>query len=99
MHDAIDEKLLKHLIYGRVVSDFLITQHADGQFMLSVRYVEVSDWVPVRSREKNPRTWARLDTLASQLWKLGVRKWYTELTQEVVTSHAHKLRPKKNLPE
>jgi len=38
MYETIDEKLLKHLLYGRVVSDFLITQHIDAQFMLSVRY-------------------------------------------------------------
>jgi hypothetical protein len=99
MREAIDEKLLKALIEGRGVSDFLITQHEDGQFMLNVRYTGATRWLAVRSREKNPRTWASLQTLASQLWKLGIREWRTELNQPVVTGHAHKLKPKKNRPE
>lgn len=96
MREAIDEKVLKALIEGRGVSDFLVTQHEDGQFMLSVRYTGATKWLPIRSRERNPRTWARLDTLASQLWKLGIRQWSVALSQEVVTGHAHKLKVKKN---
>lgn len=98
MREAIDEKLLKGLIAGRGVSDFLITQDEAGKFILHVRYTGATRWLPIRSREKNPRTWASLDTLASQLWKLGVREWRTELSQPVGTGHDHKLRPKKKPP-
>lgn len=59
------------------------------------RFTGATEWSPVRSREKAPRTvHGRIS--ASQLWDLGVRKWMPDLSQEVLTRHAHKLKPKKN---
>lgn len=99
MRDAVHEDLLKRLIEGRGVSDVRVTQDHEGKFVLNVRYTGSSHWMAVRSRDRNPRTWASMQTLAAYLWRLGVREWSTEIYQEVVTGHDHKLKPKKNRPE
>lgn len=78
MRETINEEALKALIAGRGVSDFQITQE-DGGFVLSVRYTGASRWLQLRSRDKSPRTWAKLDTLALYLQRLGVRKFSVEL--------------------
>jgi hypothetical protein len=82
MRNAIDENALKALIAGRGVSDFLITQDEPGNFVLSVRYTGATNWLAIRSREKNPRTWASIQTLSRYLWKLGIRKYSVELSGE-----------------
>jgi hypothetical protein len=82
MREAIDENALKALIAGRGVSDFLITQDEACNFVLSVRYTGATRWLPVRSREKNPRTWASAQTVSRYLWRLGVRSYSVELSSE-----------------
>jgi len=77
MREAIDEAVLKALIDGRGVSEFLITQGEAG-YVLNVRYTSATRWIPIRSRRESPRTWANLDTLARHLNKLGVRKFSVE---------------------
>lgn len=78
MRETINEEALKALIAGRGVSDYLITQGDDG-FVLSVRYTSATRWLQLRSRDKSPRTWAKLDTLAAYLKRLGVRTFSVEL--------------------
>jgi hypothetical protein len=96
MREAVDEKLLRALLEGRGVSEFMITQDDAGKFVLSVRYTGATRWLAIRSRDSNPRTWANLQTLAAYMWKLGIREWKTELSQAVVTGHAHRLKPHKD---
>jgi hypothetical protein len=78
MREAIDEAVLKALIDGRGVSDFLVTRNDNG-FVLNVRYTGATRWLSIRSRREVPRTWANLSTLARHLERLGVRKFSVEL--------------------
>lgn len=78
MREAIDEAVLKALIEGRGVSDFLVTRN-DAGFVLNVRYTGATRWLAVRSRREVPRTWASLSRLTLYLEKLGIRKFSVEL--------------------
>ncbi|WP_122423286.1 hypothetical protein [Pseudomonas viridiflava] len=78
MREAIDEAVLKALMDGRGISDFLVTRVNDG-FGLSVRYTSSARWLPIRSRREPVRTWASLSAVGKYLERLGVREFRVEL--------------------
>lgn len=78
MREAIDEAVLKALMDGRGISDFVVTRVND-KFGLSVRYTASTRWLPIRSRREPVRTWASLSAVGKYLERLGVREFRVEL--------------------
>lgn len=74
---AYYEKELALLVETRAAREFLVKRTEDGQrWQLAAR--RGLNWVPIRSKRENPRTWASLDTLERFTVSVGIPAFQVE---------------------
>jgi len=74
---AYYEKELGLLVETQAAREFLVRRTDDGQrWQLAAR--RGVNWIPIRSKRENPRTWASLDTLEKFTRSLGIAALHVE---------------------
>jgi len=74
---AYYESELALLVETQAAREFLVRRTDDGQrWQLAAR--RGLNWIPIRSKRENPRTWARLDTLESFTRSVGIPSFHVE---------------------
>lgn len=74
---AYYESDLALLVESQAAREFLVKRTEDGQrWQLAAR--RGLNWIPIRSKRENPRTWASLDTLERFTRAVGILAFHVE---------------------